>query len=965
MSRPFPSQLRVCVLALMLPLLAACSGGGDAPVDGGGHALLLDGPPIGLTAPERINEPSGQPLFNPTDMQTAFDAAGNGMAIWEVYGQFGIRVVYALYDAASTTWGEVMPLFTPSSYTYYSDHPVISQVNLVAGTDGFAVAWEDESGVQISVFRSGGQKGSWTFEGNQGLFIDFATQGQSDEPRPGLYPLNDGYALVWGKPVLPPEGGMAVFNTAIYQNGGWTTVADAGLAVPAISLRNDRPFNDPQLALTSNGNRLLQVYMPGSAAKGSGFSVYTRVLEGGAWGPWVEVGTVFDRNTQMIDAAPSGSGFVAAWQSSYVTVSTSRFIGNAWEIPLELERTSFFNMFNIVGGASFGGYLVQDRHALFVVTGAGEAIAPIGLSPNPWIEYGNPVIQTNAQGFRVTWASKDAERVELNRQVFRNGVWEASETLFGMEGSLNHYNHVSWAVAEDGGAAMIWEMDGVIYARQSTDTADQVMGSGPRYNLPLHAGASGDEIHLFWRGTGEGGCRACTVADRGGQWGVVDALTSSGAEGGGSNPHISVNEAGDAVAVWWTHDGITGRIRRGGVWGAQTLLFSHHAYQAHTWKAISDGSRFLVVISTATELLTWVVEGDTWPTPEQHVTNLPPDGEVRAVQVAASPLGFAISWGEYDAYGTRIWKQKTSVFRDGEWDRSLDLGDQRVEALHGFSGGFVLIARGVTAYHYGVDGWGEGVPLSGPGGGFNVQIDSHPDDGGVVVLWQEQLDGGLGRLVTRRYFDGQWSLPSIVSESPRGVILGYGDGFSGGRLAAGPDGHAVIWAWRDPDGVEHRLYGRVLRDGVWSAPDLIENMGWSIPALIHPRAAADGYAVVWGRVKGEQGVFLSAEEGNGWSAPAELRNGDGKGWAPQLESDGRSYLVSWSERAGDHTRLFARKYVPFEGMGPVRRIDHGTGDARGGLPGITVSPAGFTAFWTQADDAGDPIIGQIWSREIQ
>jgi hypothetical protein len=342
--------------------------------------------------------------------------------------------------------------------------------------------------------------------------------------------------------------------------------------------------------------------------------------------------------------------------------------------------------------------------------------------------------------------------------------------------------------------------------------------------------AAGDAVAI-WSRRDDAGENVIEAASRpaGGSWSTT-ALSAPGA--GAFEPQIAVNAAGDAVAVWvGTAGGIETASRpAGGSWSAQMTRLSGPAGFAIEPQIALSASGDAVAVWTQVEGVNRIIEaavrpaGAGWSTPATKIS--PPSRLAERPQVGIDAAGEAVAIWSSDGAGTRTMVETASRPAGAGWStQATELSDPA------FDGGQPQVA---------VNPAGEAVAIwrvIRPGNRLSLEVASRPAGG----AWSQQLTGASG---------------------------------SNPQIAIDPSGNAVaVWAGSGPNG-EGNVIEAASRtpSRSWSAQTT--KLSAPSPAADQPEVAIDaaGDAVaIWRRFENTKTIETASRRlGGDWSAPTKL-----------------------------------------------------------------------------------------------
>ncbi len=354
-----------------------------------------------------------------------------------------------------------------------------------------------------------------------------------------------------------------------------------------------------------------------------------------------------------------------------------------------------------------------------------------------------------------------------------------------------------------------------------------------------------------------------------GDWGSA-AIIDAGSTGA-NNPQVSIDSAGNAIAVWGQSDGTNYRIYAnryvaGTGWGPATIIdagstgannpqvsFDSAGNAIAVWDQ-SDGTNYRIYANR-------YVAGTGWGT---------------AAIIDAGPNYAYLPQVSIDSAGNAIavWKQ---------WDGT----HYRIYANRYVAGTV----------------WGTAAIIdAGPNNANNPQV-SFDSAGNAIAVW-EQWDGTNYRIYANRYVAGTgWGTAAIIDAGPNNAYYP--------QVSFDSTGNAIA-VWRQSDGTYYRIY----------ANRYVAGTGWGTAAAIetnpnnanNPQVSFDsaGNAIaVWQQNDGTYYRIYANRyvAGTGWGVAAIIDAGPTGAYYPQVSFDSAGNAIAvWDQSDGTYNRIYANRF---------------------------------------------------------
>jgi hypothetical protein len=408
-----------------------------------------------------------------------------------------------------------------------------------------------------------------------------------------------------------------------------------------------------------------------------------------------------------------------------------------------------------------------------------------------------------------------------------------------------------------------------------------------------------------------------------GAWSTAELIETDNASWAAS-PQIAVDASGNAMAVWYQHDGTRSNIMAnryvpGSGWtGAELVENENSIYAGNPQMAIDGNGNALAVWHHGTDIYAnRYVVGSGWGTEELIESGT---GPANFPQIAADSSGNAMA----------VWKQ----WDGSEWN--------------------MMANRYVAG-----SGWGTEESIESSAGEADSPAIAFDASGNAMAIWR-QRDGTRYDLWANRYVAGSgWGTAELIENSDAGDV----DALSL-AVDANSNGMAV---WNQNDGTIGRIFAnRYLAGSGWSTFEIID--GASMNGTARQQVAMDGSGnalAVWMEYDGTRWNIMASRYvvGSGWGTPELIENNNTSyAVAPQIavQSNGNALAV-WKHHDGTRYSTWANRYLVGSGWGTPELLESdNTGDT--GDPQIGVYGNGSVmAVWQQSDGTRD----NIWANRFE
>jgi hypothetical protein len=302
-------------------------------------------------------------------------------------------------------------------------------------------------------------------------------------------------------------------------------------------------------------------------------------------------------------------------------------------------------------------------------------------------------------------------------------------------------------------------------------------------------------------------------------WGEAEMIETS--DGNAMSPRVSTDRSGNAVAVWYQHDGSwnnvwANRYTHGIGWGTALLLENMNVGNAMGAQVATDRYGNAIAVWMQNDgadndiFCSRYTTGASWG-PAQMIDRSD-EGSSDSPRIAMSPSGSAVAiWSRSDGARWNIWSSK---YQMGDW------------------------------------GTPELIETDNSGDANNPEI-SMNDRGDAIAVW-DQTDGMRSNIWSNTFsFGGGWDIAQMVEQIVEGHMF-----FP--EVSIDANGNAVaVWV-QDLGPVRNILSNRYIFDQGWGIPEPLESRNTGFAEMPDVGSDADGNTVaVWHQYNGEKNDILS------------------------------------------------------------------------------------------------------------
>jgi hypothetical protein len=803
------------------------------------------------------------------NVSLSFNASGNGIAVWETGREHGIKLVYSLYDASNSTWGNetvlasVAEAYVLTSFAY----------SVASNASGFAVTWEAHAGTNDDhLYAKVYSNGAWS--AIQRIDNIDSTYVSSHK----LAAASDGYLIVW-------DQNQKTYSSA-YASGAWSAPSQS----PA-------PLNSRTIGLASNGSGYLMAYCAfvyDSCTNAVSTATYT-----GTWSQPVIVGASTSGTTQ-VEIASNGSNYMMIM--GHNSLYSSVYNGSSWSVPALLASTAYQSHLKSNGS----GYAVAYSTASFFSSGAiytdlfdGAAWGGPQLVENVNNSMSNLTFASSGADYGVSWRSTSGDITDLRAAVISSGTPQAAVAV---EGSIQKVTYATMA-GTGSGFTLAWvQYDGVatekVYTSVLTNTGLSAQSSltkmahdSPASSAVFAINASGQRIAVWTQDYFDPGYDPQYPSSlyttglfasvyNAGTWGTaqllrkygVDPIVVSDGQSFLVTYHSVSSPGGDLYAnvykngSWSTAKYLGGLVydtyvtasnnsyavvweqNIAGVWGT----YAHVYDETNGWDAANTrldnttGSAYLSrpASNGSGYAVAWAESDSSQPlynytsiydsNTKVWTRTLMVESHITGPTVASNGTGYAVAWNDITASSVLA-----RIFDSGVWQTAtrLDTGTASFPRLVSNGTGYAAAWDSYPKLYANVF---NGTSWSGEQvlGQYSVSVAIllAANSQGYLAYWK--VDDATGSYLYAMTHNGtQWQTSATL----------LGQDVTPEKVVGNGTGYAMVWLDTHL-GLGHADLGYRIFDGAaWQPSTLLENSNISLPFFLDVDVAMDGagYAAVW------------------------------------------------------------------------------------------------------------------------
>ncbi len=912
-----------------------------------------------------------------------YNAAGEGMAVWEV-SNIGRSLVYSFYDG--TDWSSEAVLDSISNNA--SMNP-----QLVSNGSGFALVWTAYDGTAYQLMASFYDGSSWS----TAAAID--TQDASVY-EPKLATNGTGYAVTWYQ--QENSSSQSRIYARICADPSISSTWGAAVVIDNSSSNAYSP------RIASNGNDYAVIWIQDSPQR-LGVNVYT-----GSWSfgtaALLDTATIYSAGGHQI--VSNGDGYSVIWYkydgARYNVYNRTYYnsSGYSWSARTDIDgstNSAYMGAENSIS-SNGTGYAVTFRRyngtvydVFAVINAAGDNTwgTAAALESAAGSVSGSPIISSNGSGYASLWSQYDGSSTyDLFSSVYNGTSWSGGAAIeAGSTPIYSGYFKLD-SIGSKYVASWIQQVSSLnhiyanVYDNGWSPTVEQLDSATSSTSIPeIELNPNVNEIVVTWSETGAG---VFTNVYDDSSWSTQTALTTTAFGGSSYSPRLTSNGNGRTLAIWRQYSGsnynLYANIHENGSWGTAPEVLTTGSVSSSYMDAATDGDGFVVVWleydGTYNSIYASVFDGSGWST-KQEVDDSSINGSAYLFSNASGEEKSLVSNGTdymlvYRQYDGSDYDNIYAVQFDGSsWGSPQVLDDASINQsayspIIETNGTEYLAmwnqydgtAHRVYSNEFDGSNWGTAQLLENSGNsfyGYPRRLTTNGTD--YLAVWS-QKDGTQYRSYASFYTTGgSWSPTSALDSGTAGhQVYSY-------PAAVHSSGNQYAAAWQEYNGSAYEIMVTTYDGTTWVAPTSLDDgaAGNGVLDSYYYNVLSSngsGYALVWRRYNGTAyDAYASLFDGTDWSVAAALETGAESVNNIQIASNGDGYLAAWQQ--DDGTGLFdivSNRYNPATpGWGGESLLDEDDSNSAFEL-NLKGTADGYLGAWTQPEPTGDPAVRFPWAK---
>ena len=984
----FPRKFALSILTCLIVVACGGGGGNGGGNNGGGAGGGAGGggagggggtpppPPPPALPFELISDELGAANIegggDEGAVRVAFNASGDGLAVWLESTETEVLLRYAFYSAATGSWSMAMDGGLVEAYG--------EELILVGGSNAFGLLalTDDEELLAATVVN--------------GVLSDFEILDAIDDTEnsrinmeyPSLAASGDGFAATWRRdlaydPATRTRTSVMRASTLTAAGAGWSDAVN--ISPESEDIR--------RAGLAGSETGYVQTWIIGEAGFSNTGNLFASYNDGSGWlATPVDLGEAYNFNEPAM--ASDGTTIQLVWQSGdRLTINSAAFSATfmasaVTEIETTANSTRELSLAPI-GGGNFAVVYVQDQ-AMRAAYGSGDAWTTVGDVPGVNDFSWQTTIAGGDSRFAVLWN----EQGTIKAAVYAN-QWLAAQSLTDEVNQRAEYIWLEFLGDEFTALWLQTEDDTNIHDVASARTTNNVFGatelvenSDGDARSPVLATDNADNLHtLFPQQPDSDEPERIFTSIFASAWSAPVAIVGNELGASVRTRRVISNEAGLTMAIWEQSIGeLTAQYLAvrdaGGNW-SDTLQVegggSKDRPANDQFATNGEGFAYLVRQSDPTEtdrgdVLASVYESGMWSTPVALDIGLA--SRTQNLTLASNGDGYLAAWtqsADEDSSDRSVWG---SLYTGGSWSAPTLLSN--VDAFRNQS---ISIASNGSGYAVTWDDFGDdlvqvniydGSSWSGPtllAESSNQAFPSVVSDGtGYLVYWDSRLAGdsrnNVYAAVSPTGDAANFAATERLTDDSRSANFAWGVG--------GPAGYVLTWSVEDerenPD-----LFASTYDGMVWSATVSIEN-GERGPDIFDLAASDSGFAVLFAQQDTAESfrpltLYVNQFDGTSWGGPVAIEEsdqplGDFEDNLAAMTATGDTYGVAWSQADEDDDIIHIR-FASNDGSGWVSQKLEDQGTAADNVKIDSDGNGSFTVMWRQAEPGGTPFVRLPWA----